>query len=263
MALPGLSRSAAHLAPMSSSSGLCRSRCSMTPAMQTSGPRVSNSRETSSRAFSVMRGRKLIEGYSVGAGQYPAENSAKSIQANLTIRYLPKCRSSENARRARAVQVREFYCTQIDGYQCDHGSDVYSALRQRNRNSYGETAMRSDFNLKRDVEDELRSDPDIDSTDIAVAVKDGVVTLTGFVRSFRQKRKAEEDVKHVAGVVGVANNIEVRLPIIHRRPDPDIARDAVEALKRDLPFSWDKLKVTVEDGWITLEGEVEWQYQRE
>jgi osmotically-inducible protein OsmY len=123
--------------------------------------------------------------------------------------------------------------------------------------------MRSDFNLKRDVEDELRSDPDIDSTDIAVAVKDGVVTLTGFVRSFRQKRKAEEDVKHVAGVVGVANNIEVRLPIIHRRPDPDIARDAVEALKRDLPFSWDKLKMTVEDGWITLEGEVEWQYQRE
>ena len=61
----------------------------------------------------------------------------------------------------------------------------------------------------------------------------------------------------------MANNIEVRLPIIHRRPDPDIARDAVEALKRDLPFSWDKLKVTVEDGWIMLEGEVEWQYQRE
>src|ERR1700737_5193224 len=171
MALPRVSRSAAPLAAMSSSSGLCCSRCSMTSAMQTSGPRVSNSRETSSRAFSVMRGRRLIQGYSVGAGQYPAENSAKSIQANLTIRYLPKCRSSENARRARAVQVPEFYCTQIDGYQCDHGSDVYSALRQRNRNSYGETAMRSDFDIRRDVEDELRSDPDIDATDIAVAVK--------------------------------------------------------------------------------------------
>src|SRR3984893_3542609 len=123
--------------------------------------------------------------------------------------------------------------------------------------------MRSDFTLKRDVEDELRSDPDIDSTDIAVAVKDGVVTLTGFVRSFRQKRKAEEDVKHVAGVVGVPNNIEVRLPIIPRRPDPDIARDAVEALKRDLPFSWDQLEVAVDDAWRTLLGEVEWQYQRE
>jgi osmotically-inducible protein OsmY len=123
--------------------------------------------------------------------------------------------------------------------------------------------MRSDFDIKRDVEDELRSDPDIDATDIAIAVKDSVVTLNGFVRSFRQKRQAEEDVKRVAGVTGVANNIEVRLPIIHRRPDPEIARDAVEAIKRDLPFSWEKIKVIVQDGWITLEGEVEWQYQRE
>jgi osmotically-inducible protein OsmY len=123
--------------------------------------------------------------------------------------------------------------------------------------------MRSDFDIRRDVEDELRSDPDIDATDAAVAVKDGVVTLTGFVRSFRQKRKAEEDVKRVAGVVGVANNIEVRLPIIHRRPDPDIARDVVEAIKRELPFSWEGIKAIVEDGWVTLEGEVEWQYQRE
>jgi osmotically-inducible protein OsmY len=113
------------------------------------------------------------------------------------------------------------------------------------------------------VEDELRSDPDIDATNIAVVVKDGVVTLTGFVRSFRQRRKAEQDVKHVAGVVGVASNIEVRLPIIHRRPDPDIARDAVEAIKRELPYSWEEIKVVVEDGLIILEGEIEWHYQRE
>jgi osmotically-inducible protein OsmY len=123
--------------------------------------------------------------------------------------------------------------------------------------------MRSDFDIKRDVEDELRSDPDIDPTDIAVAVKDGVVALTGFVRSFRQKRKAEEDVKRVAGVIGVANNIEVRLPLIHRRPDPDIARDAIEEIKNDLPFSWEKIRVTVSDGWVTLDGEVEWHFQRE
>ena len=63
------------------------------------------------------------------------------------------------------------------------------------------------------------------------------VTLAGFVRSFRQRRKAEQDVKRVAGVVGMVNNIEVRLPIIHRRPDPDIALDAAEAIKRELPFS--------------------------
>jgi osmotically-inducible protein OsmY len=123
--------------------------------------------------------------------------------------------------------------------------------------------MRSDFDIKRDVEDELRSEPDIDPTDIAVAVKDGVVTLTGFVRSFRQKRKAEEDVKRVAGVIGVANNIEVRLPLIHRRPDPDIARDAIEEIRSDLPFSWEKIKLTISDGSVTLDGEVEWYFQRE
>src|SRR6267143_1292957 len=123
--------------------------------------------------------------------------------------------------------------------------------------------MRLDSDVRRDVEDELRSDPDIDATDIAVAVKDGSVMLTGFVRSFRQRRGAEQDVKRVAGVVGIANNIEVRLPIIHRRPDPEIARDAVEAIKRDLPFTWEKIRVTVRDAVVTLEGEVEWHFQRE
>jgi osmotically-inducible protein OsmY len=123
--------------------------------------------------------------------------------------------------------------------------------------------MRSDFDIRRDVEDELRSDPDIDATDVAVAVKDGVVTLAGFVRSYRQKRKAEQDVKRVAGVVGLVNNIEVRLPIIHRRPDPEITRDAIEEIKQELPFSWEKIRVTVEDGYVKLEGNVEWRYQRE
>ncbi len=123
--------------------------------------------------------------------------------------------------------------------------------------------MRLESDIKRDVEDQLRSDPDIDATEIAVAVKDGVVTLTGYVRSFRQRRKAEQDVKRVAGVLGVANDIEVRLPIIHRRPDPEIARDAVEAIKRELPYSWEAIKVTVDHGLIMLEGEVEWHYQHE
>jgi osmotically-inducible protein OsmY len=123
--------------------------------------------------------------------------------------------------------------------------------------------MRSDAEVKGDVEDELQSDPDIDASNVGIAVKDGVVTLTGFVRSFRQRRKAEQDVKRVIGVVGVANNIEVRLPIIHRRPDPDIARDAAEAIKRELPHSWEEIKVTVDHGLITLEGQVEWRYQRD
>lgn len=122
--------------------------------------------------------------------------------------------------------------------------------------------MRLDEDIKRDVEDELRSDPALDASGIAVAVKNGVVTLTGYVRSFRQRRRAEEDAKHVVGVVGLANDLEVRIPLIHRRPDPEIARDAIEAIKRELPYSWENIKIVVEDGWITLEGEVEWQYQR-
>lgn len=122
--------------------------------------------------------------------------------------------------------------------------------------------MRLDEDIKRDVEDELRSDPALDASGIAVAVTNGVVTLTGYVRSFRQRRRAEEDAKHVVGVVGLANDLEVRIPLIHRRPDPEIARDAIEAIKRELPYSWENIKIVVEDGWITLEGEVEWQYQR-
>ena len=118
--------------------------------------------------------------------------------------------------------------------------------------------MRSDEEIKRDVEEELRWDPDIDPTDIAVAVKNGVVTLTGFVRSYSDKWEAERDAKRVAGVLGVANNLEVRLPNIDERPDPEIARDAVMAMKHQLPFSYENIKVIVKNGWVTLEGEVEW-----
>ncbi|HEX9489916.1 MAG TPA: BON domain-containing protein [Stellaceae bacterium] len=123
--------------------------------------------------------------------------------------------------------------------------------------------MRSDDDIKRDVEEELRWDPDIDATDIAVAAKDGVVALTGFVRSYAQKFEAEAAAKRVAGVLGVANDIEVRLPSIDERPDPDIARDAVQAIKTQLPLFADKIKVVVKNGWITLEGEAEWNYQRD
>jgi osmotically-inducible protein OsmY len=123
--------------------------------------------------------------------------------------------------------------------------------------------MRSDSDIKRDVEDEIRWTPDIDPTDIAVDVKNGVVTLTGFVRSYGQKYEAEKAVKRVAGVLGVANDLEVRLPGIDERPDPDIARDAVAALKTQLPFSSERIKVTVKNGWVTLEGDAEWNYQRQ
>src|ERR1700730_11460993 len=102
--------------------------------------------------------------------------------------------------------------------------------------------MRSDSDIKRDVEDELRWDPDIDASDIGVAVKSGVVSLTGFVKSYSEKFEAEAAAKRVAGVVGLANDLEVRLPGSSERPDPDIARDAVAAIRNRLPFSADHIK---------------------
>jgi osmotically-inducible protein OsmY len=123
--------------------------------------------------------------------------------------------------------------------------------------------MRLDDDIKRDVEMELRWDPDIDVSDIAVAVKDGVVTLTGFVRSYAQKWQAERDAKRIAGVRAVANDIEVRLPGVDQKPDPELARDAVSALKMQLPYSADNIKVVVNNGWVTLEGNVQWNYQKE
>jgi osmotically-inducible protein OsmY len=123
--------------------------------------------------------------------------------------------------------------------------------------------MRLDSDIRRDVEDELRWDPDIDATDIAVSVNKGVVTLAGFVRSYMQKYEAENDAKRVAGVVAVANDIEVRLPDIDERPDPDIARDAIARIKSELPYAWEGIRVVVKSGWLTLEGEAEWYYQKE
>lgn len=123
--------------------------------------------------------------------------------------------------------------------------------------------MKSDSEIKKDVEAELQWDPDVDATDIALTVKNGVVTLAGFAPSYSQKFQAERDVKRVAGVVGVANDIEVRIPAVDQRPDPEIARDAVNALSTQLPLSSKNMKVTVNNGWITLEGEAEWYYQRE
>jgi osmotically-inducible protein OsmY len=125
-----------------------------------------------------------------------------------------------------------------------------------------EATMKSDHQIELDVKDELQWDPNLGATDIAVSVKKGVVTLAGFVKNYADKYEAESAAKRVAGVLGVANDIEVRLPSIDERPDPEIARDAVAAIKSQLPISSENIKVIVKEGWVTLEGRVEWQYQR-
>lgn len=122
--------------------------------------------------------------------------------------------------------------------------------------------MRSDSEIERDVKDELKWDPDLDATDIGVSVKNGVVSLTGFVKSYLDRYEAEAAAKRVVGVAGVANDLEVRIPSVDERPDPDIARDAVAALKAHLPSSSEHIKVIIKSGWVTLDGQVEWQYQK-
>ena len=122
--------------------------------------------------------------------------------------------------------------------------------------------MRTDSEIKRDVEDELKYDASVDSSDIGVSVQNGVVALTGFVHSYGQKLQAETDAKRVNGVLGVANDIEVRIASVDARPDPDIARDVIAQIKLELPYSHESLKAVVKKGWVTLEGNAEWNYQR-
>jgi osmotically-inducible protein OsmY len=78
-----------------------------------------------------------------------------------------------------------------------------------------------------------------------------------------QKYQAESAAKRVAGVIAVVNDLEVRLPEIDERPDPELVRDAIARIKSELPYSWDRIRVIARNGWITLEGEVEWNYQRQ
>lgn len=123
--------------------------------------------------------------------------------------------------------------------------------------------MRADNDIKRDVEAELKWAPDVFDTDIAVKVTDGVVTLTGYAASAHEKYRAEAAVKRVRGVTAVANDLAVRAPLSGMPTDPEIARDAVAALKLELPVVWEDIKPIVKEGHVALEGTVEWHNQRE
>jgi osmotically-inducible protein OsmY len=122
--------------------------------------------------------------------------------------------------------------------------------------------MKTDAQLQHDVVEELTWEPSIDATHIDVAVKDGVVTLSGYVSSLTEKWTAEHVVKGVAGVKAVADDLEVRLPGASERTDSDIARAAVTALEWSTSVPHDRITVTVRHGWVTLEGTVDWPYQK-
>lgn len=125
------------------------------------------------------------------------------------------------------------------------------------------TETRSDAEIQSDVLAELRWDARVLPNEVGVAVKDGVVTLTGWVDSYVKRWAAEDAAHRVRGVKAVANDIEVRLSPDDKRTDADIAEAVVRALQWDAFLSIDNLDVTVSDGWVTLKGTVDWQYQRE
>lgn len=119
-----------------------------------------------------------------------------------------------------------------------------------------------DLELKKSVESELNFEPSINAAEIGVAVKNGVVTLSGRIPSYWEKVAAERAAARVSGVKAVANELEVRLPGSSERTDEDIAQTAVDTLRWSVLVPQDRIKVKVSKGWVTLEGKVDWQYQK-
>jgi len=123
--------------------------------------------------------------------------------------------------------------------------------------------MKTDTQLQHDVLAELEWEPSIEASQIGVTAKDGVVALTGSVVSYADKLTAERSAKRVYGVKAVANDIEVKIPGTSQRGDADIAAAALNVLKWNAAVPEDRIKVTVRNGWVTLEGKVDWWYQKD
>lgn len=123
--------------------------------------------------------------------------------------------------------------------------------------------MKSDAALRDDVLEELKWEPSVNAAHIGVSVSDGIVTLSGHVPSFVEKYAAEKAAKRVYGVKAVADELDVKLADNNRRSDADIARACLEALQFNASVPAEKIKIIVRNNWVTLEGEVEWQYQKD
>jgi osmotically-inducible protein OsmY len=122
--------------------------------------------------------------------------------------------------------------------------------------------MRTDEQIQRDVLEELKWNARVQPNEIGVAVKDGIVTLIGWVDSYAKKWAADDVIHRVRGVKAIANDIEVRLPGSAERTDADVAASVCRALEWDALVPVDNIQVTVDKGWVTLRGAVEWAYQK-
>jgi len=120
----------------------------------------------------------------------------------------------------------------------------------------------SNITLRQDIIDELEFEPSIDAAHIGVAVERGVVTLTGHVSTYAQKAAAEEVVRRVKGVKGIAQEIEVRLLGANKTADDEIAKRALDSLRWSTLVPRDAVQIKVQGGWVTLTGNVDWYYQR-
>jgi osmotically-inducible protein OsmY len=123
--------------------------------------------------------------------------------------------------------------------------------------------MSHDNHLQEAVLEELNWEPSVTAAHLGVAANAGVITLTGHVESFAQKHAAETAVRRVKGVKAVAEEIEVRLPYATKRSDEEIAAAAIGRFEWDVSIPRDTIKVTVDKGWVTLTGEVDWHYQKD
>jgi osmotically-inducible protein OsmY len=123
------------------------------------------------------------------------------------------------------------------------------------------TLIHTDEEIQKDVLAELKWDAQVQPNEIGVSVKDGVVTLTGWVDSYLKKLAAEDAAHRVVGVKAVANDIELKL--FSERTDADIAEASIRALQWDALVPADKIQVTVSKGWVTLKGEVNWNFEKQ
>lgn len=121
---------------------------------------------------------------------------------------------------------------------------------------------KNDTELQNDVLSELKHEPSVKVSDIGVVVKNGTVTLNGYATSYREKREAVRAAKRVAGVKAIADDIEVQLPTSYHRTDSDIAAAVINQINWSTSIPEGAVLATVRNGWVTLEGEVEWWYQK-
>jgi osmotically-inducible protein OsmY len=122
--------------------------------------------------------------------------------------------------------------------------------------------MKTNLQLQQDVMDELQYEPSIEAAGIGVTAREGIVTLTGSVKSYAEKWSAAQAAERVSGVKAVVDEIKVKLPFAHERGDEDIALAAVQALQWDIQVPHTRIMVKVEQGRITLEGDVDYKYQQ-